>query len=177
MYGSSEAHAALLFGSGALLHDDLISLAQSTQMCPLHFSFFSAEGISWQWTFRIPRPRSLLRNPMSITSTPFGTLCWNFCFTHISAYQWKRYFARKIWVESHVLVISHWTSYATKNEPAYERKTHPSTTSRTSQAGLEMTKDSITLDNNDSQSLDLPTIRDWTILDWDQPFSARRLRT
>ena len=76
----------------------------------------------------------------------------------------------------------HWTSCATKNEPAYEKKTLPSTTSRTSQTGLEMTKrasgDSIKLDNYDSQSLELcPTIGDWTILDKDRPFSTRRLRT
>ena len=134
------------------IHDDLFCLAQSTQMCFLHFSFFSAEGITWQWTFRRFRPHPLLRNPMSITSTTFGTLCWNFCFTHVSAYPWKRYFAREIWCELHFLVILHRTSYATENETAYEKKTHSSTTSRTSQAGLEMTKrasgDLITFDNN-----------------------------
>ena len=119
---------------------------------------------------------------MSITSTTFGTLCWNFCFTYISAYPWKRFFAMKIWSESLFLDISLWTSYATKNEPACEKKTHPSTTSRTSQAGLEMTKTS-------DRSLDhtrqlrptiigiCPTIRDWTVLDQDRSFSTRRPRT
>ena len=60
----------------------------------------------------------------------------------------------KIWGESHFLVISHWTSYATKYEPVYEKKTLSPATSRMSQAGLEVTKDSITLDNYDPQSLE-----------------------
>ena len=32
--------AVYLFGSGALFHDDLYSLAQSAHMCPLHFFSF-----------------------------------------------------------------------------------------------------------------------------------------
>ena len=75
---------------------------------------------------------TLLRNLMNITNTTFGTQCWNFCFTHISACPWKRYFARKLWSEAQTLVISHWTSHATKNEPAYEKKTQSPTTSRIS---------------------------------------------
>ena len=158
--GRSEIHmdttmcVVPLFGSGTLLHDDLFSLAQSAHMCPLHF--FSAEGTSWQWSSRTPRPRSLLRNPMSITSSTLGTQCCNFYVTLMSAYPWKRLFTRKIWGESHFLVILHWTSNATKNEPAYE-KTGPLMTSRTSQAGLEMSKrasgGSTILDNYDSQPL------------------------
>ena len=104
--GRSETHAVLLFGSDASLHYDLFSLAQSAHMCRLHLSFFSAEGISWQWTFRTLRPHS------SSESHEY---------------------------HEHFLVISHWTSYATKSEPACLKNTHPSTTSRTSQAGLEMT--------------------------------------
>ena len=84
----SETHAALLFRSEASLHGDLFSLAPSTPWCPLHFSFFfSAEDTSWQWTFRIPRPHTLLRNPNECHErNMLGTQCWNFCFTLISAY-------------------------------------------------------------------------------------------
>ena len=65
-------------------------------------------------------------------------------------------FARKIWGESHFLDILHWTSDATKNEPAYEKKTHtfddvsnkPSSTGNDKRAS----GDSLTLDNYDSQS-------------------------
>ena len=102
--GRSETHmnitinvcAVLLFGSGALLHDDLFSLAQSEHMRSLHFLFFSAEGTGWQWTFRTLRPRSLLWNPMNTTNTTYRMLCWNFYVTHILVYSWKQYSTRKI---------------------------------------------------------------------------------
>ena len=153
----SETHAVPLFGSGASLLDDLFFWL-SRRKCPL-FTFPSSQQKALVGNGRLGYLVHILRNPMSITSTEIGILCWNFCFTHISAYPWKRYFARKIWGESGSLVISHRTSCATKKEPAYEKKTQSPTTSRISQAGLEMTKresgDSITLDNCDSQPLAL----------------------
>ena len=138
--------------SGALLHDDSLSLAQSAHVCPLHV-YFSQQKVLVGNGRLGHLVHTLIWNPMSITSTTFGTLCWNYV-THISASPWKRYLTRKIWDESHLSFL-HWTSYATKNEPAYEKKTS-TLTSRTSQAGLEMTKracgDAIRLDNYDSQS-------------------------
>ena len=60
---------------------------------------------------------------------------------------------------SHFLVISHWTSFATKNELASEEKTHTLLMPQTSQARLGMTKrvseDSITLDGYDPRSLEI----------------------
>ena len=126
----------------------------SRRICAL--LFFSPEGTGRQRTSRTPRPRSLLRNPMSTTSTTFGTQCLNFYVTRTSAYPWKRFLTRKIWGGSHFLVISHWTSYSTKNELASEKKTHPLLTPRTNQARLGTLKcaseDSITFDNYDPQS-------------------------
>ena len=64
------------------------------------------------------------------------------------------------WGESQFLAISHWISYATRIETAYEKKACPLMMSRTSEAGLGITKrasgDSITLDNDDPQSLNSP---------------------
>ena len=111
------------------------------------------------WTSQTPRPRSLLRTPMNMTSTTFGTLCWNFHVTRISAFPWKRCSTKKIWCGSHFLVISHWTSFATKNELASEEKTYTLLMPQTSQARLGMTKraseDSITLDSYDPRSLEI----------------------
>ena len=66
---------------------------------------------------------------------------------------------KKIWREPHCLVVSHWASCATKNEFAFEEKAHPLLLSQAWQARLGMTKrvheGSITLDDNDSQSLEV----------------------
>ena len=66
-----------------------------------------------------------LRTPTNMTSTSFGIPCWNFYVKCISAYSWKRYVMKMIWRESHFLVTSHWTSYATKNELVLAEKAHP----------------------------------------------------
>ena len=64
---------------------------------------------------------------------------------------------KKILGELHLLVILHWTYYATKNESAFEGKTHPLLTSQAYQARPGMTKrareGSITI--NDPQSLEV----------------------
>ena len=100
-----------------------------------------------------------LFGPDEFDGRTIGILCWNFYVTRILAYSWKHDLMKKIWGESHFLVIAHWTSYATKNEIVFEEKAHPLLLSQACQPRLGMTKrmreGSITIDDYDSQPLEV----------------------
>ena len=44
---------------------------------------FSVKDLGSQRMDQTLRPHSLLRNPMNITNTTHGILCWNFCVIRI----------------------------------------------------------------------------------------------
>ena len=143
--GRSETHmditmcTVLLFGSGALLHDDLFSLAQSAQMC--FFIFSSSQQKVLVGSGHLGHLVHALFFGIQCTPRAQHMECYD--GTSMSCAHWcidgstiRRGRYRE---ESHFLVTLHWKSYATKNELASEGKAYPLLSLQTYRARLGMT--------------------------------------